>query len=253
MAKKVLVADDSMTIRKAFELTFAGESGVEILGAADAASALAIARDGKPDLLIADSVLGSTSGYDLCSQVRADGAIAGMPVWIMTGPAERLDEDLYANCGASGHVRKPFDTQRMMDKIAVMSAPPDAEASRPSYPPGPARPAAPVKPPVGQKPAIPAAPPPGQQSQAQRMQKATLMGGPGMMPVKAPVPSAPAAAQPAAPAAPAFSKPVVPATKPAAPAGKPALPAQPVAAPAHAGKPALAAPLDSEALAPPAS
>ncbi len=260
VAKKVLVADDSKTIRRAFELTFAGDAGVEILSAGDVASAMAIAREKSPALVIADSGMGSSSGYDLCSQLKADPALTGIPVWIMTGPAERLDEDRYETCGASGHIRKPFDTQRIIDKVAVMSAPPDEEFSRPSYPPGPVRPAAPVKPPVGQKPAVPAATgqAPGSAPQPPRLQKATLMGGPVIMPGKPPVPAAPPAAAAPQPAAPSFSKPVVPAAKPVVPSG-PAVPAAkpgpaPVAArsaPAAAARPALAAPLDADALATP--
>jgi CheY-like chemotaxis protein len=209
VAKKVLVADDSNTIRKAFDLTFDGDSGVEVFGSGDAASALAAAREQSPDLIIADSNLGSASGYDLCKQLKSDAATAGIPVWIMTGPAERLDEDMYASCNADGHVRKPWDSQRLIDKVAVMSSTPDEERARPSYPPAPAG-----KFPVG-KPQIPApkpaAPPPAPPAapqaigvQARRGHKATLMGGPVAPPVQpaaAPKPAPLEAQQPPAPVA----------------------------------------------------
>lgn len=203
MAKKVLIADDSQTIRHAFELTFSGDSGVEIFGAGDVASALSTAREQMPDLIIADSNLGDASGYELCKQLKADGQVASIPVWIMTGPAERMDDDLYADCGADGHVRKPFDTQRMLDKVAAMAAPPDEEKSRPSYPPAAAKPAAP--PAAAAKPAAP--PAHAVDTDEKRPRQATLMGGPVAPPVKPKEPEAKPAAPPAAPPKPPPPKP----------------------------------------------
>lgn len=196
MAKKVLIADDSQTIRQAFEMTFAGDSGVEIFGSGDPESAISVAKDQMPDLIIADSKIGSTTGYDLCKQIKADSQIQGILVWIMTGPAERMDDDLYAECSADGHVRKPFDTQRMVDKVASMSAPPDEEKSRPSYPPAVAKPVAPpaaaAKPPPAAPPAPPAPP-------EQRPRTGTLMGGPGAPPAKPSPPEPPAPPKPPPP------------------------------------------------------
>jgi CheY-like chemotaxis protein len=203
VAKKVLIADDSQTIRQAFEMTFSGDSGVEIFGAGDVASALSTAREQMPDLIIADSNLGDATGYDLCKQVKADGQVSDIPVWIMTGPAERMDDDLYADCSADGHVRKPFDTQRMVDKVTSMAAPPDEEKSRPSYPPAAAKPAAPPA-------AAAKLPPPAHSVETEkRPRQATLMGGPG-----APVKPKPPEAPPAAPPKPPPPKPAPPRPEP---------------------------------------
>jgi len=132
--KTVLVADDSATIKKAFELTFLGIADVEIVTAGSGAEVLQTARSRHPDLIITDSRFGDMSGYDLCRQVKGEADLKDIPVWIMTGPFERLDDALYDACGAEGHVRKPFDTQRMIDAVQVMHAPPEEEKARPSYP-----------------------------------------------------------------------------------------------------------------------
>jgi CheY-like chemotaxis protein len=200
VAKKVLIADDSQTIRQAFEMTFSGDSGVEIFGAGDAATAVSVAKEQVPDLIIMDSKLGSTTGYELCKQIKADSDIQSIPVWIMTGPAERMDDDLYADCGADGHVRKPFDTQRMVDKVSAMSAPPDEEKSRPSYPPAAAKPlmppAAAAKPPPAAAAKPPPAAPPAKPTE-KRPRTGTLMGGPLAPPIKPKPPEAPAPPKPA--------------------------------------------------------
>jgi len=132
--KTVLVADDSATIKKAFELTFLGIADVEIVTAGTGAEVLLTARSRHPDLIITDSRFGDISGYDLCRQVKGEADLKDIPVWIMTGPFERLDDSLYDACGAEGHVRKPFDTQRMIDAVQVLHAPPEEEKARPSYP-----------------------------------------------------------------------------------------------------------------------
>lgn len=240
MAKKVLVADDSTTIRQAFDLTFAGDSGVEVLGAGDASSALSTARDQGPDLVIVDAGLGDSSGYDLCKQLKADPSTSALPVWIMTGPAERLDDDLYAGCGADGHLRKPWDTQRLIDKVGAMASPPEEERARPSYPPSTAG-----RFPVG-KPQVPspkpAAPPQSApHAQGRREGKATLMGGP-VPPAKPPQEQRPAPAQPA-PEKPATPGPAAP-QKPAPEPSPPQKPATPVPAAPQKPAPAPAAPLD---------
>lgn len=207
MAKKVLIADDSQTIRQAFEMTFSGRGGVEIFGAGDSGTAISVAKEQMPDLIIADSQIGSTTGYDLCKQIKADGQIQSIPVWIMTGPAERVDDDLYADCGAEGHIRKPFDTQRLIEKVSSMSAPPDEEKSRPSYPPAAAKAAVPAAAATAAKPPAPAA-----AASEGRMRKATLLGGPVAPPVK-PKPAEAPPASPKPPPSPPRAEPEVVQTK----------------------------------------
>ena len=205
MAKKLLVADDSQTIRQAFEMTFAGDAGIEVFGAGDASSAISKAREIVPDLVVVDSRLGDATGYDVCKQLKGDVIFSSVQIWILTGPAERIDEEMYANCKADGHVRKPWDTQRMIDKVAAMSAPLEEEMARPSYPPAAAKPAAP--PAAAPKPQIAAPKPP-----EQRARQSTLMGSPPIKPAVAP--------RPAVPAPQAAAKPAAPAPRPAArPAG----------------------------------
>ena len=82
MAKRILIADDSVTIQKAFAMTFAGED-VSIAAARSADEGLALARQARPDLIIADGAMPGRTGYDLCAQVRSDAALRGVPVYIL--------------------------------------------------------------------------------------------------------------------------------------------------------------------------
>ena len=80
MAKRILIADDSVTIQKAFAMTFAGADDVTVSGARSADEGLALAQRTHPDLIIADGVMPGRSGYDLCASVKADPALRAVPV-----------------------------------------------------------------------------------------------------------------------------------------------------------------------------
>jgi len=183
--KNVLVIDDSATIRKAFELTFLNLEEIRMLTSGNTNEAMEIAKREKPELIIVDSKIGDISGYEFCNQIKTIEELKNVPVWIMTGPFERLDDQKYATCGAEGHVRKPFDTQRMIDKVLSMSAPPEEEKGRPSYPAAVA--------PATQSQVAKIQPPPVASPQAQVIKPASkpaVMSGLG-----APKPPAPAAGQ----------------------------------------------------------
>ena len=83
MAKRILIADDSVTIQKAFAMTFAGED-VTLVAARSADEGFAHGADSsQPDLIIADGVMPGRSGYDLCAQVKADPSLRVVPVYIL--------------------------------------------------------------------------------------------------------------------------------------------------------------------------
>ncbi len=103
MAKRILIADDSVTIQKAFAMTFAGED-VSIASARSADEGLALARQARPDLIIADGAMPGRTGYDLCAQVRADAALSGVPVYILASGQQPYDE---ARGTSAGRRRPP--------------------------------------------------------------------------------------------------------------------------------------------------
>ncbi len=130
MAKRLLIADDSVTIQKAFAMTFAGED-VIVTAARSADDGLAQARQARPDLIVADGAMPGRTGYDLCSQVRADAALRGVPVYILASSQQPYDEARGQGAGADGYFMKPWDTAALMEKVyaaAGTSAQPAAPA-----------------------------------------------------------------------------------------------------------------------------
>ena len=116
MSLKVLVAEDSATMRKIVEMTFAGED-VEVLAVEDGQSALSRARDWSPDVLLADTSLPGMDGYELIAAFRSDAALADRATILMTSHAHPYDAARGAAVGSDDHVVKPFDTQALIDKV----------------------------------------------------------------------------------------------------------------------------------------
>ncbi len=156
MATTVLAVDDSKTMRRVFEITFAGESEYRLVTAASAADALAKLRAEAPSIVLTDAALGADSGYDLCQRVK--GEAPGTVVMILGSKQAPYDNARGAAAGADDHMDKPFDTQQMLDRVAGLSrktaaAPVAVVAPMPSPAPAPARAVTPA-------PAAPASAPP---------------------------------------------------------------------------------------------
>jgi DNA-binding response OmpR family regulator len=117
MAKRILIADDSVTIQKAFAMTFAGSDDVTVSGARSADEGLALAQRTPPDLVIADGVMPGRSGYDLCASIKADPALRTVPVFILASNQQPYDAARGQKAGADGQLAKPWDTTAMTEKV----------------------------------------------------------------------------------------------------------------------------------------
>ena len=111
MPKTLLLADDSPTIRKIVELTFA-DSDIRVRtmpGGGDVVTALESLR---PDVVLADVGLSEPDGYELCRRVKASSR--PVPVGLLVGTFDRVDADRLAECGADGRLGKPFDAAALV-------------------------------------------------------------------------------------------------------------------------------------------
>jgi CheY-like chemotaxis protein len=86
---KLLAVDNSKTMRKVFEITFAGETyDSTIVGSPD--EALGAVRSGTPQVAVIDGHLGASSGYDLCRQIKE--AAPGVKVLLLSSKQRPYDE-----------------------------------------------------------------------------------------------------------------------------------------------------------------
>jgi CheY-like chemotaxis protein len=135
MGAKILVADDSKTIQTAIRLTFSRED-VELIPAESGEEAIRKARELGPDLMLIDTVMSDTSGYEICRALKADPAMRDVPVILLASSFEEDSGSKGRAVEASAIVTKPFDSQMLIDKVkqlldalpVCLSVPRDTEA-----------------------------------------------------------------------------------------------------------------------------
>jgi DNA-binding response OmpR family regulator len=130
MAKTILLADDSPTIRKIVELTFSGSDlRIEAVGSGE--EALRLLDEVEIDLVLADVVMPEPSGYEICRAVKSSPR--PVPVLLLAGTFEPFDAELAERCGADGQLTKPFEASTLRNRVEALLAPAEP-GSGPSEP-----------------------------------------------------------------------------------------------------------------------
>src|SRR5262245_24618757 len=119
MAYQLLVADDSVTIRKAVELTFAGED-FQLTCVSNGQAAIDKAREIKPHAVLVDAGMAPVDGDNVCQAIRGDPSTSATPLLLMVSNQAPLDEGRARDLGLAGHVVKPFETQALVDRVKTL-------------------------------------------------------------------------------------------------------------------------------------
>jgi len=116
MSKKLLLADDSVTIQRVIELTFSGED-VQVLTASDGEEAVARIAADKPDIVLADIGMPKRSGYDVSAFVKGKADLSHIPVLLLAGAFEPVDEAKAKEVLCDGVLVKPFEPQQVIARV----------------------------------------------------------------------------------------------------------------------------------------
>jgi CheY-like chemotaxis protein len=117
MAKKILVIDDSPTIRKVVSAILE-RAGYEAASAADGQQGLdALSNGGKVDLVLLDFVMPRMNGYQFCRALRTHEQFRSLPVVLMSAKSDRIREQFVQQTGAVDAITKPFDAQAIVAVI----------------------------------------------------------------------------------------------------------------------------------------
>ncbi|HKP71051.1 MAG TPA: response regulator [Pyrinomonadaceae bacterium] len=111
--RKLLLADDSITIQKVVNLTFADE-GIDVITVGDGDAAMAKISESAPDVILADVHMPGLSGYQVCEMVKSNEATRELPVVLLVGSFEPFDENEAARVGANAFLTKPFQSIRQL-------------------------------------------------------------------------------------------------------------------------------------------
>jgi CheY-like chemotaxis protein len=160
---KILVADDNSNIQKMVGLALK-DHGIEVVAVGNGEAAVRKICDVHPDLVLADVFMPVRNGYEVCKYVKEDKALSHIPVILLVGAFDPLDEQEAQRAGADGVLKKPFvppDPLISMVKSALVRAGVAHAGFTPAKaePEAPARVAAPMQE-AATAPKVPPLPPP---------------------------------------------------------------------------------------------
>lgn len=118
--RKLLLADDSVTIQKVVDLTF-GDEGMRVVTVSDGEQAIARLEELEPDIVLADVHMPKLSGYQVCEQIKRDERFRHIPVMLLVGSFEPFDEEEARRVGADAHLTKPFQSiKQLVNKVGSL-------------------------------------------------------------------------------------------------------------------------------------
>ena len=114
--RKILVVEDSSTIRKVISITLS-QKGYEIIEAGDGLEALSRLNESKPDLILLDIILPKMDGYQILSIIRENPEFKYIPVIMLTSKDGIINKVKGKVAGSSAYLTKPFDPAQLVETI----------------------------------------------------------------------------------------------------------------------------------------
>jgi CheY-like chemotaxis protein len=130
--RKLLLADDSATIQKVIDLTFADE-GVQVVTVGNGQEAIDQLLEVAPDIVLADVFMPARNGYEVCEYVKTHEKLKHIPVMLLVGSFEPFDEAEARRVGADDILTKPFQSiRRLIDRVGALVSSPPVEKESPT-------------------------------------------------------------------------------------------------------------------------
>ncbi|HEX8564825.1 MAG TPA: response regulator [Pyrinomonadaceae bacterium] len=127
--RKLLLADDSITIQKVINLTFADE-GISVTSVGNGLTAVERLLEVAPDLVLADVHMPGLSGYEVCERIRQTPGFENIPVMLLVGSFEPFDEAEARRVGADDFLTKPFQSiKQLVSKVHSLLESPGRETT----------------------------------------------------------------------------------------------------------------------------
>lgn len=119
--KKVLVIDDSNTIRRSAEI-FLKQGGYEVVLAEDGFDALAKVNDHEPHIIFCDILMPRLDGYQTCAIIKRNPRFASTPVIMLSSKDGLFDKARGRMVGSQDYLTKPFTKDQLLKAVAQYSA-----------------------------------------------------------------------------------------------------------------------------------
>src|SRR5689334_268069 len=146
MPQTLLLADDSVTIQRVIELTFADED-ITVVAVSDGDQAIERIDAEPPDIVLVDIGMPGRTGYEVTQHIKQSPRLSHIPVLLLTGAFEPVDQAKAAAVGCDGVLAKPFEPQLVIARVKELLGGAPAEAPRAAATDTPTTNAAPNGPP----------------------------------------------------------------------------------------------------------
>ena len=124
----LLLADDSVTIQRVIELIFADQE-VDVVAVGDGDAAIRHVDAAPPDIVLADIGMPGTDGYEVARYVKHNPRLAHIPVVLLAGAFDSVDQDRARAAGCDGILAKPFEPQLVISRVQELLAAPHRAAT----------------------------------------------------------------------------------------------------------------------------
>ena len=129
MRHKLLLADDSVTIQRVVQLTFVDED-IEVVTVGDGSQIVDAIRKETPDIVLVDVNMPNKNGYEVAAFVKS-GATHDVPVVLLAGAFEPVNEAQAKEAGCDGVLVKPFEPNQVIKKVKeLLDSRPSADSAR---------------------------------------------------------------------------------------------------------------------------
>ena len=116
MTKKILVADESITIQKIVAMAFENEDSL-VEGISNGKDALDRIKIFNPNIVLADVNMAELSGFELSKIIKNDPKFHSIKVLLLASDLEDFNENLFDRSGADDYISKPFKSQDIIKKV----------------------------------------------------------------------------------------------------------------------------------------
>ena len=118
---KVLVIDDSITIRRSAEI-FLKQGGHDVLLAEDGFDALSKVNDYEPDLIFCDILMPRLDGYQTCAIIKRNARFSDVPIVMLSSKDGVFDKARGRMVGSQDYLTKPFTKDQLLQTVRVLGS-----------------------------------------------------------------------------------------------------------------------------------
>lgn len=121
MTQHVLIVEDEPNIALPLEFIMS-QAGYDVRVAVDGDAALDAIAERQPDLVLLDVMIPKRDGYEVCQTIRANPALSGVRIIMLTAKGRDVEREKGLALGADDYITKPFSTQELTVRVKTLLA-----------------------------------------------------------------------------------------------------------------------------------